>query len=85
MKERDEVLWAVLWRSKNRLDGERSFFLRDNLVPMLFKTRAKARAFIATTYGYLHARPDLQREPHGWRMPIPVRVTITVSGTEKGQ
>lgn len=45
---------------------------------LLFRTRSEAREWIEKEYGYLRTRPDLQAEPHGWKMPIPVRVVIGV-------
>lgn len=48
-------------------------------VPTLtFRTRRAAAAFIKDRYGYIAERADLRREPHGWKMPVPVRVRITV-------
>lgn len=72
-------LWAVMWHSHNRLDGK-----RDHLVwaphkpgwPRLFRTRRECREYIEQTYGYIKHRPDLRREPHGWRMPTATRVVI---------
>jgi len=66
--------WGVLWRSNNRLDGVREHLIYDSRIPLLFITRREARKFIAERYGYLRARPDLKAEPHGWKMPIPVKV-----------
>jgi hypothetical protein len=73
--------WAVLWRTKNALDGERESFLCSPTLPQrvrLFETRREARAYIAANWSYLRERPDLRAEPHGWRMPIPVRVKVTI-------
>jgi len=69
--------WGVLWRSENKLDGRREHLMgRGGALP-LFKTREEARTHIKQNYLYIKNRPDLRREPHGWKMPIPVRVTIT--------
>lgn len=71
------ALWAALWRSENRLDGKREWILRDKHgIPALFNTRAEARQFIEDTHGYIRNRPDLRAEPHGWKMPIAVRVKV---------
>jgi len=43
---------------------------------VLFRTRQAAREWIKTKYGYIAERPDLQAEPHGWRMPKAVKVKI---------
>jgi hypothetical protein len=29
-------------------------------------------------WGYIKKRDDLRAEPHGWRMPRAVRVTVTI-------
>ena len=65
--------WALKWVSENNLDGRREhIMLRDGLFP----TRAKARAYRDERYGYIREREDLRREPHGWRLPKAVRVTV---------
>lgn len=46
---------------------------------MLFDTRRACRAWIEEHYGYLRGRPDLLAEPHGWRVPVPVKVTVVVT------
>jgi hypothetical protein len=45
--------------------------------PALFPTRAAARAWIEDNWGYLRTRFDLKSAPHGWKMPVPVRVVVT--------
>lgn len=70
--------WGLLWRQNNRLDGETQHIL-CNGSPLLFRTRAEARTFAERNYGYVRNRPDLQREPHGWKMPLPVRVKVEVA------
>lgn len=47
-------------------------------IPAMFNSRAEARAFIEDNFGYIRERKDLQDYPHGWKMPIPVRITISV-------
>lgn len=68
-----------MWQSKNRLDGTTRHLICRNRVPTLFITRKAARQFIELNYAYISVsvRKDLRNEPHGWRVPIPVRVTIT--------
>jgi hypothetical protein len=71
--------WAILWRSDNLLDGESEYFLGMTDHPCrkaLFNTRAEARTFITKHFGYLRDRRDLRDEPHGWKMPVPMRVKI---------
>lgn len=92
----ERTCWGVKWRSKNALDGERSYLIGRVTAPhgdghpivqpagdqtplVTFATRQAARAFIRDRYGYIATRPDLRAEPHGWRLPIPVRIKITVA------
>lgn len=76
-KPRPIKRWGLVWRSRNRLDGERThIIIMDDLQPALFKTRAAARRYAKQRFGYIAERPDLQAEPHGWRMPRAVRITV---------
>jgi len=75
--------WALEWRSVNALDGERRHLIFENRIPALFTTRAAARDFAQKRWGYIKDRPDLRREPHCWRMPRPVRVTVCLSEPER--
>ena len=69
--------WAVKWRSRNRINGENSHLICDPIgIVKLFKTRLEARAYAQLKYGYIKLRPDLQREPHGWRFPTAVTVEV---------
>jgi hypothetical protein len=70
------IRWAIQWRSKTQRDGEARFFMWAGISPHLFRTRAKARRFIKSRYGYIKHRPDLRGEPHGWRMPQAVKVRV---------
>lgn len=76
--------WALEWRSLNLLDGERRHLIHDarTNLPLLFKTRARARQHAASGYGYIRRRPDLQQEPHGWHMPRAIKVAITVEARQ---
>jgi hypothetical protein len=50
-------------------------------VPTLtFKTRRAAAVFIKDRYGYINepGGAHMKKEPHGWKMPVPVRVRISV-------
>jgi len=85
------TMWAIKWQSETLIDGKRDHLLgRDSYIPyevagytkMVFRTRQDARNFITKEYGYIRKRPDLQREPHGWKCPIPVRVKVSVSEIE---
>ena len=70
------TLWAAQWHSKNKLDGERQYLVHQDCLPVLFRTRRECREFIREKYGYISERSDLQEEPHGWRMPQPVKVSV---------
>jgi hypothetical protein len=50
--------------------------LNEDRLPCLFLTKAEATAYANERYGYIKTRPDLRAEPHGWRMPQPVRVAV---------
>ncbi len=52
--------------------------LFDNCLPVLFRTRAEARAYINEKYGYIRDREDLRRPPHSWRVPVAVRVRVSL-------
>ncbi len=70
-------VWGGLWRSKNIQDGVREHLLYENRLPVLFRTRQEARIYIQKRYGYIKKRKDLRTEPHGWRLPIPIRLTVS--------
>jgi hypothetical protein len=72
--------WSVLWVQDNLLDGKVRQLVFDHEIangPVLFDTRAKARKYRDSRYGYIRAREDLKREPHGWKLPRVVRVQAT--------
>ena len=78
----DRIVWGALWRENNRLNGKVEHIINGpDCVPALFRTRKDALAFIIRAYGYIRDRKDLRVEPHGWRLPIPVRVTIRRTST----
>lgn len=73
------VRWGAMWRSTNAMDGEdRHLLWFTPVAPALFRTRHEARRWIETKYGYIRTRPDLKAEPHGWSMPLAVRVLVTL-------
>ncbi len=75
MSERYErLMWAVLFHSKNRLDGDRRDLLGAGDGIQMFHTRREARAWANEKFGYMRKRPDLKAEPHGWKSAKPVRV-----------
>lgn len=73
----DNAIWGLLWRSKNRRDGVVEHLLYVNCLPVLFATKKEASAYAAREWSWLKTRPDLRREPHGWRMPKPVKVRLS--------
>lgn len=78
IQHESSVRWALLWRSDNWLDGRREHLVYDERVPVLFRTRQEARDWRDERYGYIRERPDLRREPHGWRLPLPVKVRVVL-------
>ena len=85
--------WAIKWRSDNRLDGKCETLLgrysgrnsgqcpdfMEGHIIMVFRTRQSARDYISINYGYIADRPDLKAEPHGWKVPVPVKVITGVT------
>ena len=69
-------LWAAQWRSENKLDGKREHVMYVDCLPKLFRTRREAVEWIKATHGYIATRSDLRAEPHGWKMPKPIRVKL---------
>ena len=67
--------WGLLWRSRNHVDGYREHLLYEqDGRPLMFQTRREVRQFAQEKYGYIKTRQDLRDEPHGWRMPMPVKL-----------
>ena len=73
-----DLRWGVVWRSANRADGQRCHLLGDGLGVRTFATKRDAAAYISQQYGYIAKRADLRREPHGWFLPVAVRVRVRV-------
>lgn len=67
-------MWGLEWYSKNTLNGITRHLIFDACLPKLFITRQEARHFAKEKYGYIKVRKDLRNEPHGWRVPRPVKV-----------
>ena len=78
-----ETRWAMQWRSQNRLDGRTEHFMWDNGRPLLFWTRREAMAYIQSEYGYIKDRADLREEPHGWRLPRAVKVSVVLKESHR--
>ena len=71
------TLWGLKWVSVNRLDGRREHIIYENCLPMIFTTRRAAREWADKKYGYIRGRLDLIGEPHGWRVPHPIKVKVS--------
>ena len=80
--------WAIEHRSKNKIDGARTWFAGAASVSkapvevkgcriMLFSTKAATQAYIRQNFAHLK-RKDLRAEPHGWLMPRAVKVRLNV-------
>lgn len=69
-------LWGVMWHEDSWLDGELEHLMRLNCMPVLFRTRREARAWVKRHYGYILKRPDLKAQPCGWMQPYPVKVKV---------
>ena len=72
-------LWAAEWYSQDMLDGETRHIIYEDCLPKLSRTRRECREFIQEKYGYIALRPDLRKEPHGWRMPRAIKVKVEVA------
>lgn len=80
--------WAIRWRTHDweallgkYHDYNNKFYIPDSLngyTVMVFPTRQKARDFVKKHFAYIKNRPDLQTEPHNWKMPKVVKVLVTV-------
>jgi len=44
----------------------------------VFRTRAEARVYRDERFGCIRNRPDLKAEPHGWKMPQVVKVSLSI-------
>jgi hypothetical protein len=71
------VRWGGLWRDRAK-DECSEHLLFEDCIPVLFRTRQEARAYIERKYGYIKTRKDLRTHPHYWRLPVPVRVMTHV-------
>ena len=70
---------GVEWHSVNRLDGDTRYLMWDFPGrPLFFQTRREARIYIRDHYADIRERAYLRAEPHGWKMPQPVRVEVKV-------
>lgn len=66
------AIWAAKWQQK----GSREHLLHEHGLPVLFKTKREASAWIKERYGYIAKRKDLRTPPHSWRMPKPVEALV---------
>ena len=78
--------WGLLWHSKTRLGGVCEHMIYEDGQPCFFKTRNKARGYAQQKYGYIRSRRDLRQEPHGWRLPRPVKILgLILEGAREGR
>jgi len=75
--------WTPEWHSNNKLDGVRRVLMWDCGEPLMFRTRRECREYIEQRWGYIKTRKDLRAEPHGWRLPKPVKTKIVKVGSNK--
>ena len=66
--------WGLKWWS---------LVLWNKTKPLVFDTRSEAREHAEKRYGYIRTRKDLRGPPHNWRMPVPVRVLVSVTERRK--
>lgn len=78
---RTRYAWAAEWYSCSKHSGVSRYLIRESGVPVLFRTKQLAKEWIDKHYGYIRHRESLRREPHGWRLPRPVRVEIKTSNS----
>lgn len=71
--------WVAMWRSgSGKYFPKEEHFIYFDGFPLLFKTRREARYYIKREYGYIAKRKDLREDPHNWRMPKVVKITLTM-------
>ena len=78
MERLEPVRWGVMWRSDSAFDRLSRHLIYRKRIPVMFFTRREAREWIKKHYGYISERPDLQRKPHGWKMPVPVKLRVVL-------
>jgi hypothetical protein len=76
-------LWAALWWQRGGLSGDSEHLLNEGCLPKLFRTRRECRSWINRRYGYIKNSQHLRKYPHGWRLPKPVKVSITVTDPDR--
>ena len=86
MKARTVTRWAIF----KPTDPKKNVFGESGSIPWqengdvnrpeLFYYKKDCQAVIDQRYGYLknRGRPDLRAAPHGWLMPRPIRVRVTI-------
>ena len=71
-------MWGIKWVSDSRLDGHTEYICGTLTGWEVFRTRAEARSFRNSHYGYIRDRPDLKAEPFGWKLPQVIKVIISI-------
>lgn len=74
--------WGLKWR---QWEPGREHLVHEDFKPVLFSTRAQARIYNESRFGYIRTREDLKRPPHCWRMAVPVKVQMGEAMANAGQ
>ena len=77
MEHLGPVRWGVMWRSDS-LSGRSRHLMYEKRIAVMFVTRREAREWIKKNYGYISESKVLKRVPHGWKMPVPVKVRVVL-------
>jgi hypothetical protein len=64
--------WGMYWQGNIIFLGGK---------PQIFRTRQEAREYISNNYGYIKFREDLKRPPFNWKMPVPIKINLTITAT----
>ena len=86
--------WGIRWESENNLDGVWQHLIcvqhwysdTDSVLTgcrlMMFNKKKECQKYINDVWGYLFGidAKYLRKEPHGWRIPKAVKITITAEG-----
>lgn len=77
--------WAIVWwTADDNCEGKRAWLIgtpNGTTRTFLFPTKRQATDYIRLKYGYIAKRKDLRSAPHGWRVPYPTRVKVTIEET----
>lgn len=82
-----DFVWGIKHRKTSAcIDGPSEHIDRPvpwhYFAPVVFQTRREAREHIKKHWGYIRNRPDLKAAPHGWTVPVPVKIRVIVEEIE---